>query len=135
MHTNIRVIFFKGNKYDIIDYLGLQDATSYVTFTPTRPFLRGPFPTHSNRIVRKYPGLEDHFIRVAFRDEALSPYRESSEADMKGLIRRVGSILSQGFDAGGRLDGRISSSQRLVHVIVFAPQTKSGPRWETLNEC
>ncbi|KAG6877028.1 hypothetical protein C0993_010961 [Termitomyces sp. T159_Od127] len=75
----------------------------YITFTPTRSILRGPFPTRSNRIIRKYPGFEDRFIRVAFRDEDLLPYRESSDVDVGSLIReRVGSILSQGFDLGGR---------------------------------
>ncbi|KAH0583595.1 hypothetical protein H2248_009216 [Termitomyces sp. 'cryptogamus'] len=75
----------------------------YITFTPTRSFLRGPFPTHSNRIIRKYSGFEDHFIRVAFRDEDLLPYRESSEVDVKSLIREcVGSVLSQGFDIDSR---------------------------------
>ncbi|KAG6833060.1 hypothetical protein H0H87_011804 [Tephrocybe sp. NHM501043] len=75
----------------------------YITFTPTRAFLRGPFPTRSNRVLRKYAAHEDRFIRVSFRDEDLLPYRESRDVDLWGLIEaKVGGILKNGFKVGNR---------------------------------
>ncbi|KAG6853911.1 hypothetical protein C0991_012580 [Blastosporella zonata] len=75
----------------------------YITFTPTRAFLRGPYPTGHNRVIRKYAGYEDRFIRVSFRDEGLLPYRESRDVDLRGVVQEgVGDILRNGFDVGGR---------------------------------
>lgn len=75
----------------------------HVTFTPTRILLEGPFATQSNRIVRKYPGYEDHFMRVEFREEDRLSYRWEREVDAVPFLRtRVGGILKEGFTLGGR---------------------------------
>ncbi len=47
----------------------------HVTITPTRMLLEGPFVIQSNRVIRKYQGYEEHFIRVDFRDEDRLQYR------------------------------------------------------------
>jgi RNA-dependent RNA polymerase len=65
--------------------------------------LEGPYPTQSNRIIRRYEGCENHFIRVDFRDEDRLQYRWSREVDGHPLLReRVGGILKNGFSLGGR---------------------------------
>ena len=38
----------------------------HIIFTPTRTVLEGPYPVQSNRIIRRYPGYEHHFIRVEY---------------------------------------------------------------------
>lgn len=78
-------------------------ACRQITLTPTRTMLKGPYPGESNRIIRKYPGFEDHFLRVEFRDEDLSHYEEGREVDSSEFVkRRVGGILKQGFAVAGR---------------------------------
>ncbi|KAK0501876.1 hypothetical protein EDD18DRAFT_1101583 [Armillaria luteobubalina] len=41
----------------------------HVTFVLTHMILEGPYPTQSNRIIRKYTTYEEHFIHVDFHDE------------------------------------------------------------------
>ncbi|KAF9265704.1 RdRP-domain-containing protein [Marasmius fiardii PR-910] len=75
----------------------------HVTFTPTRLILEGPYPTQSNRIIRRYEGYEDYFIRVDFRDEDRLQYRWDRQVDGRSFLReRVGGILKKGFELGGR---------------------------------
>ncbi|PPQ67455.1 hypothetical protein CVT24_011512 [Panaeolus cyanescens] len=76
---------------------------SHVTFTPTRVLLEGPFATQSNRIIRKYAGYEDHFMRVEFREEDRLNFRWEREVDAVPFLRaRVGDILKNGFTLAGR---------------------------------
>ncbi|KAF5315907.1 hypothetical protein D9611_004921 [Ephemerocybe angulata] len=75
----------------------------HVTFTPTRMVLEGPYPTDSNRIIRKYKEHRDHFLRVDFRDEELMQYRWEREVDGASFLKeRVGGILKDGFQLAGR---------------------------------
>ncbi|TFK60639.1 RdRP-domain-containing protein [Pluteus cervinus] len=75
----------------------------HVTFTPTRTILEGPYATQSNRIIRRYRGYENNFIRVDFRDEDRLQFRWDREVDYGPLIReRVGGTLKDGFRLGGR---------------------------------
>ncbi|RXW21516.1 hypothetical protein EST38_g4325 [Candolleomyces aberdarensis] len=75
----------------------------HVTFTPTRMVLEGPYPTQSNRIIRKYSKHLDHFIRVDFRDEDRLQYRWDRSVDPTAFLKsRVGGILKDGFFLGGR---------------------------------
>ncbi|KAF9526951.1 RNA dependent RNA polymerase-domain-containing protein [Crepidotus variabilis] len=75
----------------------------HVTFTPTRIILEGPYATQSNRIIRRYAGYEDHFLRVDFRDEDRLQYRWDRAVDGSSFVRsRVGGILEHGFGLGGR---------------------------------
>ncbi|KAK0502425.1 RNA dependent RNA polymerase-domain-containing protein [Armillaria luteobubalina] len=75
----------------------------HITVAPTRMILGGPYHTQSNHIIRRYPGFEDRFIRVEFRDEDGLPYQRDQAVD--GILfvdKRVGGVLRDGFELGGR---------------------------------
>jgi RNA-dependent RNA polymerase len=75
----------------------------HLTFTPTRVLLEGPFPTQSNRIMRRYYGYEHHFMRVDFRDEDRLTYRWDQHVDGSQFLQdRVGRTLKEGFEIGGK---------------------------------
>ncbi|EMD38185.1 hypothetical protein CERSUDRAFT_113336 [Gelatoporia subvermispora B] len=75
----------------------------HVTFTPTKMVLEGPYVIQSNRVIRRYVGFQDRFIRVDFRDEDRLQYRWAKEVDGSSLLHdRVGGILRKGFDLAGR---------------------------------
>lgn len=54
-------------------------ACHHITFTPTRMILEGPYVIQSNRVIRRYPDHQEHFIRVEFRDEDRLQYRWARE--------------------------------------------------------
>ncbi|KAK0470607.1 RNA dependent RNA polymerase-domain-containing protein [Armillaria novae-zelandiae] len=93
----------------------------HVTVAPTRMILGGPYHTQSNRIIRKYPGFEDRFIRVEFRDEDGLPYQRDPAVD--GILfvdERVGGVLTEGFNlAGRRLEFLAYSSSALKEHSVW----------------
>ncbi|KAK0463788.1 RNA dependent RNA polymerase-domain-containing protein [Desarmillaria tabescens] len=94
----------------------------HVTFSPTRIILEGPYATQSNRIIRKYAGYDDHFIRVDFRDEDRLSYRWDRAVDGASFVRkRVGDTLKQGFELGGRNFEFLaySSSALREHAVWF----------------
>ncbi|KAF8969863.1 RNA dependent RNA polymerase-domain-containing protein [Flammula alnicola] len=94
----------------------------HITFTPTRTILEGPYASQSNRVIRQYPGFEDHFIRVDFRDEDRLQYRWDREVDgTPFLIERVGTTLKVGFDLAGRRFEFLaySSSALREHAVWF----------------
>ncbi|KAH8998323.1 RdRP-domain-containing protein [Lactarius hatsudake] len=79
----------------------------YVTITPSRILLEGPYPTQSNRVIRHYqshdPAFDERFIRVEFRDEDRLHYRWDGDVDGSWLLQqRVGGILRDGFTLCGR---------------------------------
>jgi RNA-dependent RNA polymerase len=79
----------------------------HVIITPSRILLEGPYTTQSNRIIREYqsrdPSLAERFIRVEFRDEDRLAYRWDNNVDGTWFLKqRVGGILRQGFEIGGR---------------------------------
>ncbi|KAI0373002.1 RdRP-domain-containing protein [Pilatotrama ljubarskyi] len=94
----------------------------HVTFTPTRVILEGPYVGVSNRVIRQFVGFEDHFIRVDFRDEDRLQYRWAREVDGTTLLtERVGGVLKNGFDLGGRHYEFLaySSSALREHAVWF----------------
>ncbi|CDO73610.1 hypothetical protein BN946_scf185014.g80 [Trametes cinnabarina] len=94
----------------------------HVTFTPTRVILEGPYVSVSNRVIRQFTGYEDHFIRVDFRDEDRLQYRWAREVDGTTLLtERVGGILKNGFELGGRRYEFLaySSSALREHAVWF----------------
>ncbi|KAI8989763.1 RdRP-domain-containing protein [Trametes punicea] len=94
----------------------------HVTFTPTRVILEGPYVSVSNRVIRQFPGFEDHFVRVDFRDEDRLQYRWAREVDGTTLLtERVGGVLKHGFDLGGRHYEFLaySSSALREHAVWF----------------
>ena len=94
----------------------------HVTFTPTRMLLEGPYPSQSNRVIRRYKGFEDHFIRVDFRDEDRLQYRWDKSVDGASFLReRVGRTLKEGFELAGRKFEFLaySSSALREHAVWF----------------
>ena len=85
-----------------------QDISCHhVIVTPSRILLEGPYPTQSNRVIRRFqdraPTVVEHFIRVEFRDEDHLSYRWDGDVDgTRFLQQRVGGILRRGFELGGR---------------------------------
>ncbi|QRW18035.1 RNA-dependent RNA polymerase [Rhizoctonia solani] len=66
----------------------------HVKITPTAVHLNGPLEEQSNRVIRRYPGYETHFIRVAFTDEADGRARFEYEVDTMAFTqKRVGKFL------------------------------------------
>jgi RNA-dependent RNA polymerase len=79
----------------------------HVIITPSRILLEGPYTTESNRVIRHYqshdPDLAERFVRVEFRDEDRLAYRWDGDVDGTWFLKqRVGGILRQGFELGGR---------------------------------
>ncbi|KAI0029220.1 RdRP-domain-containing protein [Vararia minispora EC-137] len=85
-----------------------QFLCHHITFTPTRVLLEGPYVTQSNRIIRRYqkdyaPHLLENFVRVDFREEDRLSYRWDREVDGTYFLhQRVGKILKEGFNLGGK---------------------------------
>ncbi|KAI0306233.1 RNA dependent RNA polymerase-domain-containing protein [Multifurca ochricompacta] len=79
----------------------------HVIITPSRILLEGPYTTQSNRVIRHYqnhdPNLVERFIRVEFRDEDHLNYRWDGDVDGTWFLQqRVGGMLREGFELGGR---------------------------------
>ena len=79
----------------------------HVIITPSRILLEGPYTTQSNRVIRHYQShdasLAERFIRVEFRDEDRLAYRWDGDVDGTWFLQqRVGGILRDGFELGGR---------------------------------
>jgi RNA-dependent RNA polymerase len=94
----------------------------HVTFTPTRMILEGPYITQSNRVIRKFPGFEQNFIRVDFRDENRTQFRWEQDVNGMSLLQeRVGDTLKKGFTLAGRhLEFLAYSSSALrEHAVWF----------------
>ena len=84
-----------------------QFLCHHVVITPTRILLEGPYTLRSNRVIRHYqnhdPTLVERFVRVEFRDEDNLAYRWDGDVDGTWFLRqRVGGILREGFELGGR---------------------------------
>ena len=107
----------------------------HVTFTPTRLILEGPYATQSNRVIRRFPGFEDYFIRVDFRDEDRLRYNWDREVDGTFFLHsRVGSILKDGFHIAGRSFEFLaySNSSLREHAVWFMnPFKHSKEGWVT----
>jgi RNA-dependent RNA polymerase len=79
----------------------------HAIITPSRILLEGPYVTQSNRVIRRYQdhdaAFTERFIRVEFRDEDRLGYRWDGDVDgIRFLQQRVGGILRDGFQIGGR---------------------------------
>lgn len=96
----------------------------HVTFTPTRMLLEGPYPTQSNRVLRKYIAFAEHFVRVDFRDEDRVQYRWDREVDGASFVEeRVGAVLRDGFHLAGRHFEFLAYSNSALreHAVRFRP--------------
>ncbi|KAG8710842.1 hypothetical protein FRC08_016639, partial [Ceratobasidium sp. 394] len=84
----------------------------HVKITPTAIFLTGPFAEQSNRVIRRYPGFESHFIRVSFTDEGDTRSHLDFEVDTNAFSdARVGRFLRNGLQIGNRHYALLGYSQ------------------------
>jgi RNA-dependent RNA polymerase len=113
----------------------------HVTITPTRMLLEGPYVIQSNRVIRKYRGFENNFIRVDFRDEDRLQFRWDREVDGASfLVERVGGMLKNGLELAGRSFEFLaySSSALREHAVwymhPFTHTTPNGDQEEVTSE-
>jgi RNA-dependent RNA polymerase len=72
-----------------------------VTVTPTRIFFSTPTVETTNRVVRRYGDVQNHFIRVQFTDELLDGRIRACEVDRDDeLYARVCRVMTQGIRMG-----------------------------------
>lgn len=72
-----------------------------VTVTPTRIYFSTPTVETTNRIVRCYHQVQDHFIRVQFTDELLDGRIRACDTDRDDqLYTKVYRVLTQGIRMG-----------------------------------
>ncbi|KXN89587.1 putative RNA-dependent RNA polymerase 1 [Leucoagaricus sp. SymC.cos] len=107
----------------------------HVTFTPTRMIMEGPYATQSNRIIRRFAGYEEFFLRVDFRDEDRLQYRWNREVDGASFVReRVGGILKNGFEIAGRnFEFLAYSSSALREHAVWFMSPFEHPKYGSVN--
>ena len=98
----------------------------HAVITPSRILLEGPYVTQSNRVIRHYqshnPYLIDYFLRVEFRDEDLLSYRWDYGVDSTSFLqKRIGRILREGLEIGGRMFKFLaySNSSLRDHAVWF----------------
>ncbi|TFK34873.1 RNA dependent RNA polymerase-domain-containing protein [Crucibulum laeve] len=117
----------------------------HVSFTPTHTLLEGPYATQSNRVIRKYKGHEQEFLRVDFRDEDRTSYGFDRDVDpWEVLHERVELLLKEGFSLAGRHFEFLaySTSALREHAVWFMhrfrysdPEKPGSPeRWLTAEE-
>lgn len=94
----------------VLHYYSFAKVPSYCTLmrraivTPTTIYFSTPTVEVSNRVMRKYSDLADHFMRVQFTDE-LSDGRIYAGADSRNadeILLRVYRTLKNGIVVGGR---------------------------------
>lgn len=93
-----------------------------VTITPAGILLRGPFADAGNRVICKYPGHDDNYLRVSFTDEGASMVQTTyydRTVDFSGYVinSRFRNVLTNGIViAGCRFEPlAFSSSQLRTH--------------------
>ncbi|KAL3751152.1 hypothetical protein ACJRO7_012034 [Eucalyptus globulus] len=93
--------------------LSLVDGLVYVRrvqVTPSKMYFCGPEVNASNRVLRKYPGDIDNFLRVSFVDEELdkiystnwSPSNSANDERQSGIYKRIVSTLRDGIAIGDK---------------------------------
>ncbi|KAL5594038.1 hypothetical protein BROUX41_001090 [Berkeleyomyces rouxiae] len=71
--------------------------------TPTRITLQGPEYESKNRVLRKFSGYLDYFLRVQFCDEDGEDLRFSGRISNEELMDRFKEVFKTGIQIGGRL--------------------------------
>ncbi|KEP52476.1 RNA-dependent RNA polymerase [Rhizoctonia solani 123E] len=96
-----------------------------IKITPTSVHLNGPLEEQSNRVIRRYPGYDTHFIRVAFTDEADGRTRFDYQVDTQAFTqKRLGNFLKnviQICDRNYELLGYSQSGFREHACLFIAP--------------
>ncbi|EAA34169.1 hypothetical protein GE21DRAFT_3662 [Neurospora crassa] len=92
--------------------------------TPTRIELHGPELEAKNRILRKFPEHQDHFLRVQFAEEDGQDLFFNSAVSMDAIYQRFKDVLTNGISVGGRVYrflGFSHSSLRAHSLWLAAP--------------
>lgn len=75
-----------------------------VKVTPSATYLYGPEPESNNRVLRKYSGHHDYFIRVQFCDEDGQPIRFSPGVSQEQIFNtRFKKVLTNGIKIADRI--------------------------------
>jgi hypothetical protein len=72
------------------------------TVTPSGVYLYGPYGECNNRVLRKYAGYHDYFLRVQFCDEDGSPVQYRRDVSNKPIFERFKKMLNQGLPIAGQ---------------------------------
>jgi hypothetical protein len=102
--------------------------------TPAAYNLDGPDWMGSNRVLRLFPGHHDHFLKVSFLDEDLSPIHYSREYDLTKILKGSWTAALDdwhGINLGGRqfhFLGFSGSSLREHSAWFLSPFEKGGNR-------
>ncbi|CCC05810.1 unnamed protein product [Sordaria macrospora k-hell] len=97
--------------------------------TPTRIELHGPELEAMNRILRKFPEHQDHFLRVQFGEEDGQDLFFNSTVSMDVIYQRFKDVLTKGISVGGRVYrflGFSHSSLRAHSLWLSAPFIHNG---------
>ncbi|KAL8393795.1 hypothetical protein RB595_003517 [Gaeumannomyces hyphopodioides] len=92
--------------------------------TPTRITLHGPEVETKNRVLRKHPEHQDHFLRVQFCDEGSRDLRFEAGVSVERVYERFKDVLLRGIRLPGRVYhflGFSHSSLRTSSVWFCAP--------------
>lgn len=93
------------------------------TITPSSLLLQGPFLDEGNRIIRRYPGQEDNFMRVTLAEEDGSRIWDSMiiDQDTNIFTKRWRTFLTEGLCVGGRVFHFLafSTSSLKQHTVWF----------------
>ncbi|KAF2466775.1 rna-dependent rna polymeras-like protein [Lindgomyces ingoldianus] len=120
-----------ATKY-LVDQQKQQDhlvRTLAATVTPTGILLRGPDLGISNRVLRRYSGYTEYFMRVSFADEDGVSLLYDSRASQEEVYDRFKSVLQGGIPIAGRVYkflGFSHSSLRSHTVWFMAPFQHEG---------
>ena len=125
------------NKYGLsVDEINAQERSENVAVihkvkvTPSGTYLYGPELESNNRVLRKYPGHHDCFIRVQFCDEDGQPMRFSSRVSLHMIFNeRFKKVLRDGIKIADRVYlflGFSHSSLRAQSCWFMAPFVHNG---------
>jgi hypothetical protein len=99
------------------------------TVTPSGVYLDGPDGECNNRVLRKYAGHHDFFLRVQFCDEDGLPVQYNWDISNKPIFERFKTILNKGFPIAGQhfsFLGFSHSSLRSQSCWFMAPFSYNG---------
>lgn len=116
---------FRGSMYETARKHEHVAVTYKIFVTPCGTFLEGPDLEVKNRVLRKYPGQEEMFIRVAYVDEDGERIAYEPKVDRSPVIwHKFKGVLDRGVDVAGRsyqFLGFSHSSLRTQQCWMMAP--------------
>lgn len=81
-----------------------------VNITPTGMTLHGPDPEAKNRILRRFPNHNEHFIRVQFCDEDGTDLQFNPRTSNEQIFVHFKHVFERGISVGGRVFGFLGFS-------------------------